>query len=80
MKSDVMYGLQEERKEDTMKNKVKDLRKLLGLSQEELAKKTGVTRQTISSIENGSTPSFETMEKLSDKLKKSVDEIFFEQL
>lgn len=36
-----------------MKNNVHELRKKLKLTQEELAKKLGVTRQTIISIEQG---------------------------
>ena len=35
-----------------MKNIIKERRKELGLSQEELAKKCGVTRQTVNAIEN----------------------------
>ena len=36
-----------------MKNKVHEYRKMSHLTQEELAKKVGVTRQTIISIEQG---------------------------
>ena len=36
-----------------MKNNIGDIRKSLALSQEDLAKKTGVSRQTINAIENG---------------------------
>ena len=36
-----------------LKNRVKELRKALGLSQTELAKKIGTTQNTISSIETG---------------------------
>ncbi len=36
-----------------MKNRVHELRKLHKITQEDLAKKVGVTRQTIISIENG---------------------------
>ena len=35
-----------------MENKIRDLRKALGLSQEELAKRCKVSRQTINAIEN----------------------------
>lgn len=35
-----------------MKNRIKELRKEKGWSQEELAKKIGVTRQTIAALEN----------------------------
>ncbi len=36
-----------------MKNKLEEIRKLRGLKQEELADAMGVSRQTISSLENG---------------------------
>ena len=35
-----------------MLNKIRELRKALGISQEELAKKCGVSRQTVNAIEN----------------------------
>ena len=35
-----------------MENQIRALRKSLGLSQEELAKRCGVSRQTINAIEN----------------------------
>ena len=35
-----------------MENKIRERRKELGLSQEELAKKCGVSRQTVNAIEN----------------------------
>ena len=36
-----------------MENKIKELRKSLGLSQDELARAVSVTRQTVISLENG---------------------------
>lgn len=36
-----------------MENKIKELRKALGLSQDELARAVSVTRQTVISLENG---------------------------
>ncbi len=36
-----------------MKNKIRDLRKALNWTQDDLARKLGVSRQTIISIENG---------------------------
>ena len=38
---------------DTIRNRVRELREDRGLSQSELARLTGVTRQTIISLENG---------------------------
>ena len=36
-----------------LENKIKELRKALGLSQDELARAVSVTRQTVISLENG---------------------------
>ena len=36
-----------------MKNRIEEIRKARGVRQEELAKALGVSRQTISSLENG---------------------------
>ncbi len=61
-----------------MKNKVRDLRKELGLRQEDLANRLSVSRQTIISIENGRySPSLELALKISLILEKPVEEIFF---
>ncbi len=63
-----------------MKNKVRDLRKELGLRQEDLANRLSVSRQTIISIENGRySPSLELALKISLILEKPVEEIFFLQ-
>ena len=60
-----------------MKNNIGDIRKSLDLSQEDLAKKTGVSRQTINAIENGKfDPSLGLVFKLIDALGKPLDEIF----
>jgi len=60
-----------------MKNNIGDIRKSLALSQEDLAKKTGVSRQTINSIENGKfDPSLGLVFKLIDALGKPLNEIF----
>jgi len=60
-----------------MKNNIGDIRKVLALSQEDLAKKTGVSRQTINAIENGKfDPSLGLVFKLIDALGKPLDEIF----
>ena len=39
---------------DTIRNRVRELREERGLSQSELSRRTGVTRQTIISLEKGS--------------------------
>lgn len=58
-------------------NKVAKLRKQAGISQAKLAKKLGVTRQTIISMEKGSySPSVFLAIKIARYFKKSVEEIF----
>lgn len=60
-----------------MKNYVEQLRKERGLNQDELAKILRVSRQTISSIENGKyNPSLELAFAISDFFQKSIEEIF----
>lgn len=65
-----------------MKNNVKYLRRSaeFDMTQEELAKKIGVSRHTIIAIENGSSTSIEIAFKLSNFFKKQLDEIFFDDL
>ena len=61
-----------------MKNQLKVERAILNLTQEELAKKIGVSRQTINSIEkNRYIPSTILALKLSAVFNKTVNEIFF---
>ena len=60
-----------------MKNKIKVLRKELGLRQEDVADRVGVTRQTILAIENDRyNPSLELAMKLAGLLNTPVEEIF----
>ncbi|EPM8147654.1 helix-turn-helix transcriptional regulator [Oceanobacillus caeni] len=60
-----------------MKNKIKAIRNKLGITQEQLAKKCGVVRQTINCIENDKyDPTLELAFKLSKTLKVKVDELF----
>lgn len=60
-----------------MKNKIKELRKTLKISQDDLAKICGVTRQTISAIENEKyDPTLALAFKLARVLEASVDELF----
>ncbi|WP_067842259.1 helix-turn-helix transcriptional regulator [Amphibacillus sediminis] len=60
-----------------MKNKIKVLRKKLGITQEQLAKECGVVRQTINCIENDKyDPTLELAFKLSKTLRVKVDELF----
>ncbi|NLA11481.1 MAG: helix-turn-helix transcriptional regulator [Firmicutes bacterium] len=60
-----------------MKNKIKELRKELNLRQEDLARLTGVTRQTINAIENDKyNPTLVLAMKLARLLKTPVEELF----
>lgn len=61
-----------------MRNIAKQLRKQIGLRQEDLAKELGVSRQTIIAIENDKyNPTLELAMKIAKLLKLHVDEIFF---
>jgi putative transcriptional regulator len=60
-----------------MVNRVKDLRVAAGLRQEDLAASTGVSRQTIISIERGRyNPSLELAWKLATMLGVTIEELF----
>lgn len=60
-----------------MKNRIKVLRKDLGLRQEDVANRVGVTRQTIIAIENDKyNPTLELAMKLAKLLNTPVEEIF----
>ncbi|MBI4067757.1 helix-turn-helix transcriptional regulator [Candidatus Gottesmanbacteria bacterium] len=58
-------------------NKVYELRKLKNITQEDLAKHLGVTRQTIIAIEKGNyTPSLLLSIKIANFFKVKVEEVF----
>lgn len=59
--------------------KIKEARKAKNMTQEELAKKSGVSRGTISGLEDGSTrtTTTQTLVKLANALETTVDAIFF---
>ena len=60
-----------------MKNRIKVLRKELGLRQEDVANRVGVTRQTIITIENDRyNPTLELAMKLAKLFNTPVEEIF----
>lgn len=60
-----------------MKNVIRTRRKELGFSQEELAKKCNVSRQTINAIENDKyDPTLSLAFKLSKELNITVDKLF----
>ncbi|UCZ53471.1 helix-turn-helix transcriptional regulator [Bacillus shivajii] len=61
-----------------MKNKVSELRKKSGLSQDMFAEKLGVSRQTVSSIEKGKyNPSLPLAMHIAELLNKKVEDVFF---
>ena len=61
-----------------MKTKIKELRKKLKLTQEDLARAANVTRQTINALESGKyNPSLELAHKISKTLKaKKIEDVF----
>ena len=60
-----------------MENTIWNKRKELGLSQEELAKKCGVSRQTVNAIENNKyDPTLALAFCLAKELQVTVDELF----
>lgn len=63
-----------------MENRVEQLRKARGLNQEEFARAIRVSRQTVSSIENGKyNPSLELAFTISDFFGLSIEEIFIHE-
>ena len=60
-----------------MKNRIEDLRNGMNLKQDELAKVMGVSRQTISSLENGRyNPSITLAYKLARFFDMTIEDIF----
>ena len=60
-----------------MKNRIEEIRKQRGIRQEELAKLMGVSRQTISSLENGCyNPTIMLAHKISAYFGMSIEEVF----
>lgn len=59
--------------------KIKEMREAMKMTQEELAEKSGVSRGTISALENGidRTTTSKTLVKLAQALDTTVDRIFF---
>ena len=60
-----------------MENMIRERRKERGLSQEELAKRCGVSRQTINAIENNKyDPTLALAFRLAKELQVTVDALF----
>ena len=60
-----------------MKNRIEEIRKERGVRQEELAKALGVSRQTISSLENGRyNPSILLAYKIAKYFDMTIEDVF----
>jgi len=63
-----------------LNNKIKELRKLNKVTQDDLAEAVGVTRQTIISLENGKyNASLQLAYKISRYFSKKIEDIFEEE-
>lgn len=60
-----------------MKNRIEEIRKERGVLQDELAKAMGVSRQTISSLENGRyNPSIMLAYRIAKYFNMTIEEVF----
>ncbi len=60
-----------------MKNRIESIRKERGIRQDEFAKALGVSRQTISSLENGRyNPSIQLAFKIARYFEMPIEEVF----
>ena len=60
-----------------MKNRIEEIRKEKGIRQDELAKSMGVSRQTISSLENGRyNPSIMLAYKIAKYFGLTIEDVF----
>ena len=60
-----------------MKNRIEEIRKERGIRQEDFAKEMGVSRQTISSLENGRyNPSIMLAYKIAKYFNMTIEEVF----
>ena len=63
-----------------MENRVEGLRRQRGLSQEAFARALGVSRETVSAIENGKyNPSLELAFTIADFFGQTIEEIFLHE-
>ena len=59
-------------------NRVREIRQLAGLTQDDLANRIGLTRQTINAIERGRfTPSIYSVLHISKALQVKVEQLFW---
>ena len=62
---------------DEMKNRIEEIRNMRGMRQEELARLMGVSRQTISSLENGRyNPSILLAYRIAKFFEMTIEEVF----
>ena len=62
---------------DVLKNRIEEIRKARNIRQEEFAKEMGVSRQTISSLENGRyNPSILLAYKIAKYFAMPIEEVF----
>lgn len=60
-----------------MKNRIEEIRKSRGIRQDDFAKEMGVSRQTISSLENGRyNPSIMLAHRISKYFGMSIEDVF----
>lgn len=60
-----------------MKNRIEEIRNKKGIKQDELGKMLGVSRQTISSLENGRyNPSIMLAYKIAQLFEMTIEEVF----
>ncbi|TGA97858.1 transcriptional regulator [Sporolactobacillus shoreae] len=61
-----------------MENRIRELRSMLSLSQDDLARRCHVSRQTINAIENNKyDPTLKLAFRLADVLNTTVDALFY---
>ena len=63
-----------------IKNKIAEIRNEEGITQEELAKMSDITRVALSAIENGTVPNGNTMLNIAKALKRKVENVFYEEM
>jgi putative transcriptional regulator len=74
---DVKQALHKAAEGDELKNRIEELRNEKCIRQEELAKALGVSRQTISSLENGRyNPSIGLAYKVAKMFGRTIEEVF----
>lgn len=62
---------------DPLKNRIEEIRSARGIRQEELARQMGVSRQTISSLENGRyNPSILLARKIAKFFGMTIEDVF----